>query len=106
MIFTGILIQVFNTISSASIGWGLNLKLFEMDVSFRQFPHLLTPFTYSLGLIIWVILLQVSFTTEFTAGEGLWLAILTTILDFGISIHYYVFRKYETYKNPYLNYVF
>lgn len=106
MIVTGIIIQVYNAISSASIGWGLNLKMFEIDVTLMQFIHLLTPFTYSLGLLIWVILVHVSFTPDFKGATGLWLAITANVLDMCISIHYYVFRRYEAYKSPYLNYVF
>lgn len=94
MIFliSGMCVQVYNSLSVASLGWQLPYGLQRVDVSDRQFTHLAGPVVYAFALAGWVSLLKVAFYSSFMCGPGFIIAITTAAFDFAVAMHYRNFR--------------
>lgn len=92
-LYFGMTIQTFNLISAANLGWGCRLGQFELDVSDRQFPHLLAPITYAFAVLLWLTEIKVAFLDTFSWEVGLILASVGVGMDFCIAGHY---KRYKT----------
>ncbi|CAG9333455.1 unnamed protein product [Blepharisma stoltei] len=91
-----LLLQGYCIVSSASIGWNTGMGLFQFD-----FPHILTPIAFAFSMIVWIMLISVAFLNDFGTGPGMWLANLATSLEFGVAVHYVIFKGYMDGKYSY-----
>jgi len=96
----GMLLNLYNTLTAASVGWSVELGPFIFD-----FPHMLAPVTYAFAMIFYIVVLDVAFLKDFTMGPALWLAVLVTSVTFVVAFHYQVFKTYLDGKNPYLHFI-
>jgi hypothetical protein len=81
-------ISVYNTLATAAYGWDIKVSVLDF-----QFPHVLAPMAYSVAIIIWIIVLNIGFTSEFFAEFGFYLADFTTAATFGIAVHHTIFFR-------------
>ena len=90
----GGLLQVYNVVSSVMWAADIDLVWVKLDVSFRQFPHLLAPLTYSFGLIAYVVVVNVAFISDYSADVGYLVALACTVVCYAMALHYKVFQMY------------
>ncbi|OMJ80147.1 hypothetical protein SteCoe_19690 [Stentor coeruleus] len=83
------LITVYNILSSAAKGWELEIGALEYN-----YPHVLAPGAYTVAIIIWIISLNVGFTSEFYATYGFYMADFTTAASFGVAIHFVISSRF------------
>ena len=88
-----LLITVFNALSCAAKGWELEIRALDYQVKYIQFPHVLAPIAYTVSIIIWIVSLNVGFTSDFYANYGFYMADFTTASTFGVAIHYTIFNR-------------
>jgi hypothetical protein len=81
-------ISVYNTLATAAMG--LEIKVNILDF---QFPHVLAPIAYVVAIVVWIVVLNVGFTTEFFADIGFYLADFTTAASFGVAVHHTIFFR-------------
>lgn len=81
-------ISVYNTLASAAMGWNIEVSILDY-----QFPHVLSPIAYSVSIIIWIIVLNVGFSSEFYAKSGFYLADFTTAATYGLAVHHTIFFR-------------
>jgi hypothetical protein len=51
-------------------------------------------------MVLWLFTIKISFLSEFKSGPGLLLATTVTVLDLGVAMHYFIFKRYDQVKNP------
>ena len=65
----------------------------------------MAPISYSFALIIYVMAVNVAFLNDAIAGPAYWIALVSTVLTYGVAIHYKIFKRYFDGKNPYLRFI-
>ena len=88
------IITVYNALSSAAKGWNIEISFLDYQVSFIQFPHIIAPIAYTVSIIIWIVSLNVGFTSDFYAKFGFYLADFTTAATFGLAVHHTIFIRF------------
>lgn len=58
------------------------------------------PITYSFALIIYIVVIDVAFLHDFYPEAGYIIVLISTILSYGIAIHYKVFKTFLDGVNP------
>lgn len=87
------LITVYNIQGAAATALNLDMPLLTYQVKTTQFPHVLAPIAYTVAIIIWIISLNIGFTSDFYAGFGFYLADFTTAATYAIAVHHMIFFK-------------